>query len=192
MLSVSRLVVEPHGFLLLLVGLVGLHVVTYIIGLWLINYRQPSSPSKHHPTKTIATLVILIVMNIGITVSSHIYKAQWFGFAFYHIPSPSMAPTLLVGDVVMVDTWLYKNEQPEVGDVVVIKRSKNSLVMAKRVAHINIVDKSETKLFLQGDNINQSIDSRRFGWVSNEYLIGKINFVWFSFKKVDRFFGTVE
>ena len=51
-------------------------------------------------------LALLFFLNGGIIVLSHIHKPVIFGFQLYHIPSNSMRPTLLPGDIVMVDSWI--------------------------------------------------------------------------------------
>jgi signal peptidase I len=44
-----------------------------------------------------------------------------FGFKSYRIPSTSMAPTVRVGDFIIVDTWAYNNNSVERGDIIVFK-----------------------------------------------------------------------
>lgn len=182
-ISWTRWVITPTGFAVMLLGLVFLHVVSYLIGLYCFKTNKEDTSSK---TQFYGLFVLLIMLNIAITVSSHIKKAEWYGFAFYHIPSSSMAPTLLPGDVVFVDTWQYENNKIKIRDIIVSKKSATSLVMAKRVTNIqNINGKDE--IFLEGDNSQKSTDSRSFGWIDQKYTIGKIKFVWFSFRKKDRF-----
>jgi type IV secretory pathway protease TraF len=61
------------------------------------------------------------------------------------------------------------------------------MVLVKRLTKIR-TKQNQTELFIEGDNQNRSIDSRRLGWVSNDYLIGKVKFVWFSFAEGGRLF----
>lgn len=76
----------------------------------------------------------------------------------------SMEPTLQHGDDVLVLCWFYKLE---VGDLVAIK--KNKIRMVKRVKKIE-----ETRIFAIGDNEKVSIDSREFGWIRRQEIIGKV------------------
>jgi type IV secretory pathway protease TraF len=65
------------------------------------------------------------------------------------------------------------------------------MVLVKRLTKIR-TKQNQTELFIEGDNQNRSIDSRRFGWVSDDYLIGKVEFVWFSFLELNRLLVAVE
>jgi signal peptidase I len=186
-LSWSRVVIKPEGFIVLLFGLLALHLVSYTVGVILSIRRASTLPWL----KTLGVFVLLCTLNIGITLSSHLYKDQWFGFAFYHIPSESMSPTLQTGDVALIDTWIYKNQPALADDIIIVKRTATSMVLAKRLQQSrNHNEKIE--LFIVGDNPNNSIDSRRFGWISDDYLIGRVEFVWFSFNEGNRLFSSVN
>lgn len=86
----------------------------------------------------------------------------------YVCEGKSMNPTLKDGEVVLVDREF---EKIEVGDIVVAKHpfEKNGEVV-KRVAQIN----EHGHYFLLGDNPDDSQDSRNYGAVTREYLIGKV------------------
>jgi signal peptidase I len=181
-LSWSRIVIKPEGFIALLFGLLALHLVSYTVGVILSIRRASALPWL----KTLGVFVLLCTLNLGITFSSHFYKDQWFGFAFYHIPSESMSPTLQTGDVALIDTWVYKNQPALSDDIIIAKRTGTSMVLAKRLQKTRNHNE-DIELFIVGDNPNNSIDSRRFGWVSDDYLIGKVQFVWFSFNDAQRY-----
>jgi len=186
-LSWSRVVIEPNGFIVLLLGLLALHLVSYTAGI-ILTIRNSGTIAC---LRTWGILVLLCSLNLGITLSSHLYKYQWFGFAFYHIPSESMSPTLQTSDVVLIDTWAYKNQPALTYDIIIVKRTATSMVLAKRLQKTrNHNEKIE--LFIVGDNQNNSIDSRRFGWITDDYLIGKVQFVWFSFTEGGRLFSSVN
>lgn len=180
-LASSRWVIEPIGFVLLLVGLLGIHLLNYALAITQI-YRGGAATitSKHW-----AAFFACIIIYSGAGYLCHTFKAQWFGFAFYHIPSASMTPTLKVGDVVVVDTWSNQVNTITKNDVIVLKRSANDFVLAKRLKDIRN-NHGQWELYLVGDNPSGSVDSRQFGWVSSDYIIGKISFVWFSFNHSNR------
>jgi nickel-type superoxide dismutase maturation protease len=76
-----------------------------------------------------------------------------------------MAPTFRPGQVVVV----RQTRKVAVGDIVMFRH--DDMEKIKRVARV------ETgRLYLLGDNPRASTDSRNFGWVGIEDLIGKI--VW--------------
>lgn len=134
--------------------------------------------------------VLLIGANLSIMILSHLHKARIYGFAFYHIPSVSMTPTLLPGDIILIDTWLTKTQSAKIGDILVFKQNDKSVVMVKRVRDIRQTG-SDQEYFMTGDNQQRSTDSRSFGWITQDKLIGKVKFVWFSFRE-RRFFSTVH
>jgi type IV secretory pathway protease TraF len=185
LLSWSRWVITPTGFAVMLAGLGLLHIASYALG-WYLKPKAVTPNVKHG-----LALVALFMLNTSIALGSHLYKDPWFGFAFYHIPSDSMSPALETGDVVMVDTWQYRHNEAQQNDIVIIQRTASSMVLAKRITNIR-KQEGKTELFIEGDNPHRSVDSRRFGWVADDFLIGKVRFVWFSFKDLERFLETVK
>lgn len=78
-----------------------------------------------------------------------------------------MSPTLKSGDAVLIDP----NAQAEIGDMVLVNHPyKSSVTILKRVAGIG----PDGNLALIGDNATESTDSRTFGTVSIECLLGKV------------------
>lgn len=78
-----------------------------------------------------------------------------------------MEPTLNNGQVVWVNNWAYLINKIKIGDIVVFE--KNSKALIKRVAKIN-----GKSVSLMGDNRSDSLDSRDFGKVSNDKILGKV------------------
>lgn len=84
----------------------------------------------------------------------------------YNISGRSMCPTFHHGDrVVAIKKWLTSIKKD---DVVVIK-NKREILLIKRVQHIQ-----NKKYFVVGDNEKESTDSRKFGWISNKDIIGRV------------------
>ena len=143
----------------------------------------------------------------------------------YKVPAGSMAPTLVIGDHILIDkslSWIAKPLQR--GDIVVFKFPEDeSKVFVKRVIGlpgetIEIRDKSvyvngtalddstytqridpgildatinprdnfgpvtvpEEAYFVLGDNRDQSLDSRFFGYVDRSKVMGKMLFIYWS------------
>lgn len=79
-----------------------------------------------------------------------------------------MEPLLQAGNQVLVDPLAYRHKLPLVGDIVVAQHpEKAEIRMIKRVALV-----FEQSCFLEGDNRLESTDSRSFGCVPFELLLG--------------------
>lgn len=82
-----------------------------------------------------------------------------------------MIPELKAGDEVLVDTRAYREQPPRVGDVVVAHRpDRPDLTMIKRVSSVLV----DGRVILLGDNPESSTDSRSFGPVSRDLIVGKV------------------
>ena len=108
-------------------------------------------------------------------MSKPVKKAKWKELLLYFlgqrkaflVEGDSMTPTLADGDKVLVDAKGYI----AVGDVVLAKHPyKSDVKVVKRVSEIA----GDGRLTLSGDNPTESTDSRAFGTVSLESIIGKV------------------
>ncbi|HZW83567.1 MAG TPA: signal peptidase I [Candidatus Deferrimicrobium sp.] len=129
----------------------------------------------------------------------------------YEIPSPSMAPTLLPGDCILVNKLAYLSRTALRGDIVVFKYPMDpERVFIKRViavegedfeikdsqVYINNKPLSEPYinkvnfaafssrrvpsgfLLVLGDNRNESRDSREWGMLPRDNLLGRAMFIY--------------
>ncbi len=80
----------------------------------------------------------------------------------------SMLPMLRSGQDVLVWCWTLRFR---VRDVVAVKSSKIKMPkeIIKRIKKI-----SGDQVWIEGDNLDESTDSRQFGWVSKRDIIGKV------------------
>ena len=79
-----------------------------------------------------------------------------------------MVPTFSNGDIILVSSFPYLFRKAKIGDIILLKRER---LMIKRIT------KNEgEKFFVEGDNKNESTDSRKFGWIERKDVLGKI--VW--------------
>lgn len=82
----------------------------------------------------------------------------------FTVSGNSMIPTLHPGQDVLSINWFIN---PKVGDIVVIKKGGKEIV--KRIQKID-----DRRIFVIGDNLNQSTDSRDFGPVNMDQVVGKV------------------
>lgn len=80
-----------------------------------------------------------------------------------------MEPTIKEGSEVLASSFPYIFFNPKKGDIVVFK--KNNLVFIKRIEKV-----LKGKYFVKGDNEKDSIDSRSFGFLNKNNILGKIIF----------------
>lgn len=78
----------------------------------------------------------------------------------------SMKPTLNPGQDVLSVNWFIN---PKIGDIVVIKQGDKEMV--KRVTKID-----GRQILVRGDNKKESTDSRDFGPVNMDQIVGKVIF----------------
>lgn len=80
-----------------------------------------------------------------------------------------MLPTLKPGQDVLTSNW-WKLVGIKVGDIVVVKVDGKEMV--KRIQ--TIVNRN---IFVVGDNEKESTDSRKFGSIKKDQIIGKV--IWY-------------
>jgi len=82
-----------------------------------------------------------------------------------------MNPTLSSGDIVLVNLSAYQNTTPSVGDIVLAHHPyQRDLQIIKRVADIT----DDERIVLHSDNRKAGTDSRAFGTLSMNRIIGKV------------------
>lgn len=82
-----------------------------------------------------------------------------------------MNPYLSPGDLVII----FRTKNIKKNDVVVFDRSGDYFI--KRVTDIkpSFAKASEdVEFFVEGDNKKESVDSRKFGWIEKQQIIGKV------------------
>lgn len=85
-----------------------------------------------------------------------------------------MLPQLVPGDHVLVNPRAYRHRLPEPGDLVVACHpNRPTLRLVKRVAAVL----DDGRCILIGDNPSKSTDSRSFGAVSMNHIVGGVTSV---------------
>lgn len=89
----------------------------------------------------------------------------------FQVTGQSMLPLLKPGEELLVDPNAYRNSLPQPGDIIIARHPhRPDLKMVKRV---EAIIKNEL-VVLKGDNPTESTDSRIFGPVTREHLLGRV------------------
>ena len=92
----------------------------------------------------------------------------------FRVTGVSMLPLLQPGDLVLINHKAYCDRFPEPGDLVVARHpDRPNLLLVKRVAAVL----DDGQCILIGDNPAESTDSRSFGAVSLDLILGCVTSV---------------
>ncbi len=91
-----------------------------------------------------------------------------FPIRIFRVADSSMEPGLSPGDYIFVNGF---SQKVRVNDVVVMRHPSKNIYIVKRVRRI-----SGSKFYLLGDNAKNSEDSRKFGALERDGLVGKLVF----------------
>jgi nickel-type superoxide dismutase maturation protease len=80
-----------------------------------------------------------------------------------------MIPTLRAGDYVIVNKLSYLFKKPSRGDIIVFRHPENGRFLIKRIAEVE-----DSEYFVLGDNKEFSTDSRHFGAINKNLVVGKV------------------
>ncbi len=156
----------------MIAGLLLLHITSYVYGAILMTSTQKTCGIRNN----FLWIFLLIIINASTVSVSHTQKHSLFGFAFYYIPSISMAPSMLPGDVVLVDTWIYSQQPVLPNDIVIFTKHEHSATLVKRVKETRNGNDGRKEVYVLGDNTQHSVDSRDFGWIGYERISAKVTF----------------
>lgn len=87
----------------------------------------------------------------------------------FKVQGNSMEPAFKHGSRVLVSRLAYILVDPEADEIVVFKHPKESIHAIKRIKEV-----SGEGYFVVGDNLEHSTDSRHFGRIKKEHIIGKV------------------
>ena len=88
--------------------------------------------------------------------------------ARFKIIGHSMEPQIKTGETVLVSSIPYWFKIPKINDIVALKDNTGNFLI-KRIASIK-----SGKYHVEGDNKQDSLDSRRFGSVFKKQIIGEV------------------
>jgi len=143
----------------------------------LFEMQEPETRTKPN----IHRAALSITIAIGMVISTLYYRDQILGIDFYYIPSSSMTPTLVPGDIVLADTWI-SDEEINTDDVIVFEHpDAKGFLLIKRV-----ISKDSQSFIVAGDNRANSLDSRTLGRIAPPLVKAKATEILrsFSFQKI--------
>ena len=89
----------------------------------------------------------------------------------FQVVGESMLPLLKPGEEILINPSAYKQSEPQINDVVLTSHPHNAqLKIVKRVAGVRV----EGSYFLIGDNQQASTDSRHWGDIDRQKIIGRV------------------
>ena len=115
----------------------------------------------------------------GALVLDELNESSWRELLFwllrfrqrFRVSGTSMAPLLQPGDEVLVDPRAYKQATPHVGDIVVSQHPyRVDVRLVKRITAIL----KDGRCLLEGNNPTESTDSRSFGAVAPQQILGRV------------------
>jgi signal peptidase I len=118
------LMVRLSGFIFQTWGAIALSFL--LIAAWLVIILSSGSAAKRAGARDLSryqrwyVYVGYFVVVWAAFQGALAHWSQWFGFETYHLPTASMADTLLSGDYIIADSWAYRAaRQPQRGDLVI-------------------------------------------------------------------------
>ncbi len=80
-----------------------------------------------------------------------------------------MYPLFSSGQEELVNKLSYIFRKPKIGDIIVLHRKKDKRYIIKRIVKIH-----NDQYFVEGENKKESTDSRQFGSIGKDNIIGKV------------------
>lgn len=157
-------------------------------------------------------LLIFIFIIVLILITEELLKNIVFEIVVTR--GSSMEPTIAHGDHILINRLAYRSMKPQRGDIIafrvgwkillkriiglpgdVIELKNNSLYcngkLIKKCKHLQFSNKKmhsikvwDRHLFVMGDNEEHSIDSRDFGTILFEDVIGKAVFIYLPYSRI--------
>ena len=174
-----RLWSSPAGFLLSVVLVILVWTWFYLVAL-----RKSANNIVFGLPSLLRIILCCFIYPAMIVIGILLSKWLW-GYQLFHVPTPSMTPTLIPGDYVLADTWTQNTKK---SDIVVFHKLQRAYTVfnVKRISHSagDIFHEkvlSDSQVAVMGDNRDNSEDSRVFGAINKSDIVGKVVWVAFSY-----------
>jgi signal peptidase I len=181
---------------LLIAGALATIIITAVVFVVMIveAYRKAKGPGAEYQLKPynrwyfyLATWLLGCILVSG-SVYDHIKKNI---VEAYKIVGTSMAPVVLRGDRVFADKTAYRRMPPHKGDIIVfVYPDDRSKIFIRRIEGLpgEVITLTNGKkeqvphgmIYVLGENKEQSIDSRDFGFIPLRDVIGKVRQIYYS------------
>ena len=128
--SWSRLVLNPIAYIALIGLIVSLLFLSAVYSA-IIEFRRNEETSPRRNWKSAFIFALISGVTLFLLMSD---RSATLGYDVFRLPASSMAPTLVQGDHILVDSWHYSESEIIVGDIVVFEVPGSGGVMyVKRV-----------------------------------------------------------
>jgi signal peptidase I len=148
--------------------------------------------SVNYKRAIICSIIYLLILSSSLFINIR-YSAALFGYRFYFIPSESMQPNLMPGDIVLVES-LNIDDEIQINDVIVFTDKLNTQrYLIKRVSDkpVKYKDSEAVQYYVLGDNQKHSFDSRNFGLIDKEKVQGKALWILVNNQSINRILTVI-
>lgn len=157
------------GFIALGASAIALQLFGIVDG-WLQGFRQGFSSRKWYLSALYVTLWLIVMIAASAIWMTE--RESVLGYATYRVPGGAMAPTLLPGDIVLVDTRVTKYFAPSRNELVVILDPTTNAMHIRRLTglrrgNIYVVQSDAVKLLGYSDVVQEVPQSYVKGVVTN-------------------------
>ncbi|TXT43206.1 MAG: hypothetical protein FD137_1913 [Spirochaetes bacterium] len=125
------------------------------------------------------------VLLIAFSLAAGVFTLRFFFIDLALVEGRSMEPSLSHGDVVVLlkaayglkspgGRYLFSWSRPRTQELVAVRKPGDSNIVIKRVSYVLMDSTVGYSVFVLGDNLYESIDSRDFGTVPMNNILGKV------------------
>lgn len=143
---------------------------------WLLQFHYGQA-NRYRSGKNILVLSCHIIFWLFLLTGVLFFRQTFLGLEIYTIRGESMVPTLMPNDIVVIEI-ISSTAQLHENDVVVFNYPESNKILIKRYVPLTPTDiDDQSSLFLLGDNLANSLDSRLLGAIPRDRIIGKAHWV---------------
>ena len=173
LMTISRYICDLHGLVLILGQLLAAYFASILIAIWFL--RKRTLPLTQYG------LAMLFSTAICISLATVYHQREaWLGVNLFYVPSTSMSPTLLPGDIILADTWHYRERSLSIGDTVVFTLPDSPTMLVKRIYSV-----SDNNFSAIGDYQSSDESPVRLRDIQHEAIRGKATAVIWNVSKQD-------